>query len=198
MTDSTMQIFREIPFFRRLLLLLCVAYVIINKRSFQSFMCLHLIGDSICTKHQTPILCFSKSCLLPCVVGSEEVFSMYKHRDVVKGCQPHPGDIVEAAPLAVSHACFVCRCKIIMVMLKGICVAPIFHTTKICTAPLFHNKGICIAPIFHTTKICTAPIFHNKGICIAPIFHTRWEPRAFTVTPATIRHTGRCACTHTN
>ncbi|XP_076442125.1 uncharacterized protein LOC143281076 isoform X2 [Babylonia areolata] len=31
---------------------------------------------------------------------SEEVFSTYKHRDVVKGCLPHPGDIVEAAPLA--------------------------------------------------------------------------------------------------
>ncbi|KAK7104354.1 uncharacterized protein [Littorina saxatilis] len=31
---------------------------------------------------------------------SEEVFSNYKHREVVKGCQPHPADIVEAAPLA--------------------------------------------------------------------------------------------------
>lgn len=31
---------------------------------------------------------------------SEEVFSSYKHREVVPGCQPHPGDIVEAAPLA--------------------------------------------------------------------------------------------------
>ena len=152
-----MNVFRKIPFFR-LLLLLCVAYVIINKWSFESFMRLDLIGDSICSKHQTPILCFSKSCLLPCVVDSEEVFSMYKHRDVVKGCRPHPGDIVEAAPLAVSRARFVCRCKIIMVTLKGICVAPIFH-----------NKGICIAPIFHNKGICIAPIFHNKGICIVPI-----------------------------
>ena len=135
-TDNMMQLFREIPFFR-LLPLLCVVYmcVIINKRSFESFMCLDLIGDSICTKHQIPILCFPKSCLLPRVGDSEEVFSMYKHRDVVKGCQPHPGDIVEAAPLAVSHARFVCRCKI-MVMLKGICTAPIFHTKGICTAPI--------------------------------------------------------------
>ncbi|KAL8572547.1 hypothetical protein ACOMHN_040451 [Nucella lapillus] len=31
---------------------------------------------------------------------SEEVFSSYRHRDVVKGCRAHPGDIVEAAPLA--------------------------------------------------------------------------------------------------
>ena len=48
------------------------------------------------------------------LVGSEEVFSTYKHRDVVKGCQPHPGDIVEAAPLAVSRACFVCKMRVIM------------------------------------------------------------------------------------
>ncbi|KAK7504954.1 hypothetical protein BaRGS_00003982 [Batillaria attramentaria] len=32
--------------------------------------------------------------------ASEEVFSTYRHRPVVEGCQPHPGDIVEAAPLA--------------------------------------------------------------------------------------------------
>lgn len=34
---------------------------------------------------------------------SEEVFSSYQHRNVIPGCKPHPGDIVEAAPLAVSH-----------------------------------------------------------------------------------------------
>ncbi|KAK3094762.1 hypothetical protein FSP39_005887 [Pinctada imbricata] len=31
---------------------------------------------------------------------SKEVFSVYEHKDIVKGCQPHPGDIVEAGPLA--------------------------------------------------------------------------------------------------
>ena len=50
---------------------------------------------------------FSGPFILSCIADSEEVFSTYKHREVVKGCQPHPGDIVEAAPLAVSHACFV-------------------------------------------------------------------------------------------
>ncbi|ESO98737.1 hypothetical protein LOTGIDRAFT_158685 [Lottia gigantea] len=30
----------------------------------------------------------------------EEVFCSYKHREVVAGCKPHPGDIVEAGPLA--------------------------------------------------------------------------------------------------
>lgn len=32
---------------------------------------------------------------------SSEVFSVYEHREIVPGCQPHPGDIVEAGPLAV-------------------------------------------------------------------------------------------------
>ncbi|XP_025103699.1 protein FORGETTER 1-like [Pomacea canaliculata] len=32
--------------------------------------------------------------------ASEEVFSNYRHREVVAGCKPHPADIVEAAPLA--------------------------------------------------------------------------------------------------
>ncbi|XP_033761230.1 LOW QUALITY PROTEIN: protein FORGETTER 1-like [Pecten maximus] len=31
---------------------------------------------------------------------SSEVFSVYKYREIVPGCQPHPGDIVEAGPLA--------------------------------------------------------------------------------------------------
>ncbi|XP_062605521.1 uncharacterized protein LOC134267315 [Saccostrea cucullata] len=31
---------------------------------------------------------------------SSEVFSVYQHREIVKGCCPHPGDIVEAGPLA--------------------------------------------------------------------------------------------------
>ncbi|XP_060078626.1 uncharacterized protein LOC132558114 [Ylistrum balloti] len=31
---------------------------------------------------------------------SAEVFSVYKYREIIPGCQPHPGDIVEAGPLA--------------------------------------------------------------------------------------------------
>lgn len=31
---------------------------------------------------------------------SSEVFSVYQHKEIVKGCCPHPGDIVEAGPLA--------------------------------------------------------------------------------------------------
>lgn len=38
---------------------------------------------------------------LPCIF-SEEVFSAYRHREILPGCLPHPGDIVEAGPLAVS------------------------------------------------------------------------------------------------
>lgn len=30
------------------------------------------------------------------------MFSKYIHREIVPGCLPHPGDIVEAGPLAVS------------------------------------------------------------------------------------------------
>lgn len=33
---------------------------------------------------------------------SSEVFSVYQHKEIVKGCCPHPGDIVEAGPLAVT------------------------------------------------------------------------------------------------
>ena len=33
---------------------------------------------------------------------SDEVFSNYKHKDILPGCQPHPGDIVEAGTLSVS------------------------------------------------------------------------------------------------
>ena len=28
---------------------------------------------------------------------------MYQHKEIVKGCRAHPGDIVEAGPLAVSN-----------------------------------------------------------------------------------------------
>ena len=28
---------------------------------------------------------------------------MYLHKEIVKGCRAHPGDIVEAGPLAVSN-----------------------------------------------------------------------------------------------
>lgn len=31
---------------------------------------------------------------------STEVFSVYKYREIIPGCRPHPGDIVEAGPLA--------------------------------------------------------------------------------------------------
>ncbi|KAJ8310283.1 hypothetical protein KUTeg_012148 [Tegillarca granosa] len=31
---------------------------------------------------------------------SAEVFSVYEHKEIIPGCQPHPGDIVEAGPLA--------------------------------------------------------------------------------------------------
>ncbi|KAH3812323.1 hypothetical protein DPMN_140752 [Dreissena polymorpha] len=31
---------------------------------------------------------------------SAEIFSGYRHREILPGCQPHPGDIVEAGPLA--------------------------------------------------------------------------------------------------
>lgn len=34
-------------------------------------------------------------------IFSAEVFSNYRHREILPGCQPHPGDIVEAGPLAV-------------------------------------------------------------------------------------------------
>lgn len=33
---------------------------------------------------------------------SAEVFSTYPHHEVLPGCMPHPGDIVEAGMLAVS------------------------------------------------------------------------------------------------
>lgn len=36
-------------------------------------------------------------------IFSTEVFSKYVHREIVPGCMPHPGDIVEAGPLAVSN-----------------------------------------------------------------------------------------------
>ncbi len=36
-------------------------------------------------------------------VFSDEVFVPYQHIDVIEGCLPHAGDIVEAASLAVSN-----------------------------------------------------------------------------------------------
>jgi len=42
---------------------------------------------------------FRAECLYVC---SDEVFSEYKHREIVAGCCPHPGDIVESGTLAVS------------------------------------------------------------------------------------------------
>ena len=36
-------------------------------------------------------------------VFSDEVFVPYQHVDVIEGCLPHAGDIVEAASLAVSN-----------------------------------------------------------------------------------------------
>ena len=44
--------------------------------------------------------------LIDCV-SSIEVFSAYGYKEIIPGCQPHPGDIVEAAPLAVSTRCIV-------------------------------------------------------------------------------------------
>ena len=38
---------------------------------------------------------------LQSIFFSNDVFSTYKHRDIVKGCKAHPGNIVEAALLAV-------------------------------------------------------------------------------------------------
>jgi len=35
---------------------------------------------------------------------SNEVFSVYKFREIVPGCCPHPGDIVESGSLAVRGA----------------------------------------------------------------------------------------------
>lgn len=32
---------------------------------------------------------------------SDEVFSSYKFREVIPGCLPHPGDIVESGSLSV-------------------------------------------------------------------------------------------------
>ena len=34
-------------------------------------------------------------------INSDEVFSAYRHREILPGCRPHPGDIVEAGSLAV-------------------------------------------------------------------------------------------------
>ncbi len=43
---------------------------------------------------------------IPCVLlSSDEVFSSYQHREVLPGCRPHPGDIVEAGSLAVGSLC---------------------------------------------------------------------------------------------
>ena len=33
---------------------------------------------------------------------SEEIFAHYQHQEVLPGCLPHPGDVVEAGSLAVS------------------------------------------------------------------------------------------------
>ncbi len=38
--------------------------------------------------------------------NSDEVFSTYKHREILPGCLPHPGDIVEAGSLAVRSKSF--------------------------------------------------------------------------------------------
>ena len=36
------------------------------------------------------------------IPSSDEVFSTYKHREILPGCRPHPGEIVEPGSLSVS------------------------------------------------------------------------------------------------
>ena len=48
------------------------------------------------------VVCFCLDNWIIFNLYSAEVFSGYIHREVLPGCKPHPGDIVEAGPLAVS------------------------------------------------------------------------------------------------
>ena len=48
-------------------------------------------------------MCVHLLCLLSCFISCnrKEVYLPYRHVDWVPGCQPHPGNIVEPASLAV-------------------------------------------------------------------------------------------------
>lgn len=48
-----------------------------------------------------------------CIFRSDEVFSAYRHREILPGCKPHPGDIVEAGSLAVSKINLSCKAKLL-------------------------------------------------------------------------------------